>query len=166
MLPRDRMGGKDLDQAHFSLPKWVICKLRLWKRHYWGFKTLARHRNSVSFADKWIKKHCQRDGPNTADGYISRNISGKCAVTARWSSSDSPLFLPPSPLFPLPLFLLLSCPITLSLYVYFNMLIVVSESCFTTSGFKQFHININDPVQPRQIRFLIYFFPLWNLRWS
>lgn len=107
MLPRNRIGGNDLDQAHLSLPKWVIYKLRLWKKHYWGCKTLGRHRNCVNFANKWIKKYCQRDGPNTADGYISGNTSGKCAVIARWSSSDSaPLSLSLSLLFPLPLFLL------------------------------------------------------------
>lgn len=84
-----------------------------------------------------------------------------------------PLPPPPLPLLPLPLhpstsfslFLsssllpkLLSSSVSVSVCI-FNMLIVASESCFATSGSKQFFININDPVQPRQTRFLIYFSP-------
>lgn len=66
------------------------------------------------------------------------------------SSGIFPLSLPP--------------PVCISVSVcIFNMLIVASESCFATSGFKEFHININDLVQPRQIRFLIYFFPLESM---
>lgn len=48
--------------------------------------------------------------------------------------------------------------LSLSPYIYVNMEILVSESCFATSGLKQFHININDPVQGRQNRLVIYFF--------
>lgn len=74
---------------------------------------------------------------------------------ARWSWGTrihlplSPFLSPPLP--PLPLAASISECI-------FNMLIVASESCFATSGFKQFHININDPGQPRRITFLVFFF--------
>lgn len=105
--------------------------------------------------------------------------SGKCAMAAPLSSSEIsslffspytlhlslssssslysfPFSLPPS-LF-LPFTALPSCPITLSAYVYFNMESIASESCFANFGLKQFHININDPVQGRQNRLVIYFF--------
>lgn len=79
-------------------------------------------------------------------------------------SSSSSLYFPPSLLFPslsLPPSLHPPPPtpsLSLSPYVYFNMEIIASESCFVSSGFKQFHININDSVQERQNQLVIYFF--------